>query len=425
MNKKVMAMGIVVVLLVCAVGVALMYTNKSSNNGSSNDFTSADLQNMTWGDVLSNARGQTVNFYFWGGSTNINNYVDNQVSAEAAKYDIKINRVPVTDATTFVNLIASEKQAGKNSGGSVDLIWVNGENFQALKQGNLLFGPWADELPNSVLVNWNDSSIAYDMGNAVNYYESPWGTAQYEMVYDSAKYDVSSLPHSFAELKSWVIAHPGQFTYCAPPAFMGTSFIKEALYELTGGYQQYMDSTNLTESQFENKSTPLYDYLSSIEPYLWNEGKTYPSDIAPLNTLFSNGEVAMSMTFGAGIQAMIANGQLPATAKVYCMNTSVANTNYLAIPFNANAKAASMVVANLLLEPEQQALWVNLSGQGPGINVNALSGWRATDMNNVIDSQPAGTFVPAAQLASTRAPDLSGNIITYLEKYWDKRIGSV
>jgi putative spermidine/putrescine transport system substrate-binding protein len=426
MNKKIIAIGVVVALLLCSVGVALLFTNKSNNTSSNSDFTSANLQTMSWGDVLEKARGQTVNFYFWGGSTDVNNYVDNQVSAEAAKYGVTINRVAVTDASTFVNLIASEKQAGKVSGGSVDLIWVNGENFQSLKQGNLLFGPWADDLPNSVLVNWNDSSIAYDMGNAVNYYESPWGTAQYQMIYDSAKYNVSSLPHNYAELKAWVIDHPGKFTYCAPPAFMGTTFIKEALYELTGGYQQYVDSTNLTDSQFENMSAPLYNYLSSIEPYLWNEGKTYPSDIAPLNTLFTNGEVGLTMTFsGAGIESMIATGQLPSTAKVYCMNTSVANTNYVAIPFNANAKAAAMVVANILLDPKQQAQWVNLTGNGASINVNELSGWRAAAITDVMNKLPTGTYVPAAEAAATRAPDLSGNLITYLEKYWDKKIGSV
>jgi putative spermidine/putrescine transport system substrate-binding protein len=173
-------------------------------------------------------------------------------------------------------------------------------------------------------------------------------------------------------------------------------------------------------------SAPLYNYLSSIEPYLWNEGKTYPSDIAPLNTLFTNGEASLTMTFsGAGIGSMIASGQLPSTAKVYCMNTSVANTNYVAIPFNANAKAGAMVVANILLQPEQQADWVKLTGNGPGINVSGLSGWRAEAMNSVLVNQTAGTYVPAAELAATRAPDLSGNLITYLEKYWDKKIGSV
>ncbi len=323
----------------------------------------------------------------------------------------------------FVNKITSEKQAGRETGGSIDLIWVNGENYFTLRQGGLLFGPWADQIPNSVLVNWSDPSFAYDMGYEVDFYESPWGTAQYQMIYDSAKHDESELPHSFAELMAWAQANPGRFTYAAPPAFMGTTMIKSALYELTGGYEQYADD-DLTLEQFRTMSEPLYDYLSDLEPYLWNEGKTYPAEITELNRMFSDGEVDLTMTFsGAGISSDIQSGALPSTAKVYCMDTSIANTNYVAIPFNANAKAAAMVVANILLEPEQQAQHIALTGSGAGIDVNALDGWRADVINDVYDSLPAGTIVSREDAARTSAPDLGGNLVGYIETVWTERIG--
>jgi len=424
MNGKLIAIVIVALLLGISLGAALVYEVDSEKTSTSADFTSSELQSMTWGDVVSKARGETVNWYFWGGDTNVNSYVDDQVTKEAAQYGITINRVAVTDASTFVNKVAGEKQAGKNSGGSVDLIWVNGENYYTMRQGGLLFGPWADRISNAVLVNWSDPSIANDMGYPVNYYESPWGTAQYQMVYDSAKTNVSDLPKNFAELKTWAIQHPGRFTYAAPPAFYGTTFIKAALYELTGGFEQYMDH-DLTLASFKNMSTPLYDYLSALEPYLWNQGKTYPSDIPTVNGLFNDGAVDLTMTFGgAGIAASIKKGELPSTAKVYCMNTSIANTNYVAIPYNANAKAAAMVVANILLEPQQQAYWVNLTGNGISINANALTGWRADVVNGVMNSLPTGTFVPQSEMARTRAPDLGGNLVSYLESVWEEKIGS-
>ena len=31
--------------------------------------------------------------------------------------------------------------------GSVDMVWINGENFLALKRGGLRFGPFAEQLP--------------------------------------------------------------------------------------------------------------------------------------------------------------------------------------------------------------------------------------------------------------------------------------
>ncbi|HTY47197.1 MAG TPA: ABC transporter substrate-binding protein [Methanomassiliicoccales archaeon] len=422
MEKKILAILVVVILVAGGSGVAL-YAASSNNTTASVDFTSAQLANMTWGDIVEKARGQTVNWYFWGGDPNVNSYVDNQVTAEAAKYGIKINRIPVNDASEFVNKVAGDKQAGKDSGGSVDLVWINGENFWTMKQGNLLFGPWADKLPNSVLVDWNSASIAYDMGYPVNYYESPWGTAQFQMIYDSAKTSLASLPKNYTELKTWVIAHPGKFTYAAPPAFFGTTFVKAALYELTGGFAQYQNSS-LTLASFRTMAEPLFQYLESIEPYLWNQGQTYPSDIAAINQMFNNGEVDLSMTFGgAGIAPMITSGQLPSTAKVYCMNTSIANTNYVAIPYNANAKAGAMVVANILLEPAQQAKWIQLTGNAASINVSMLSGWRAAAINDVMNALPAGTYVSPAEMARTKAPDLGGNLITYIEQVWGERIG--
>ena len=106
MRRKIGAIAIVVIVVICAIGVALVYTMGTGRSSASADFTTTDLQKMTWGDVLSKARGETVNFYFRGGSTTINNYVDQQVAKEAAKYGIAINRVAVTDASVFVNKIA-------------------------------------------------------------------------------------------------------------------------------------------------------------------------------------------------------------------------------------------------------------------------------------------------------------------------------
>ncbi len=44
--------------------------------------------------------------------------------------------------------IQTEAAAGRKTGGSVDLLWVNGENFRTLKEANLLQTGWAETLPN-------------------------------------------------------------------------------------------------------------------------------------------------------------------------------------------------------------------------------------------------------------------------------------
>ena len=56
----------------------------------------------------------------------------------------------------MVSRVLAEKTAGKNSEGSVDLIWINGENFAAMKKENLLLDyNWATKLP-----NWDKVDVA-------------------------------------------------------------------------------------------------------------------------------------------------------------------------------------------------------------------------------------------------------------------------
>ena len=43
--------------------------------------------------------------------------------------------------------MVAERRAGKTSDGSVDLIWINGENFASGKQAGLWLEDWATGLP--------------------------------------------------------------------------------------------------------------------------------------------------------------------------------------------------------------------------------------------------------------------------------------
>jgi hypothetical protein len=84
----------------------------------------------TWDDVLTQPRGATVNWYLWGGSAAINEFVDTFYGdVLQQEFAITLNRVPVADTRDAVNLVLSETEAGKKQDGSVDLIGINGQNF--------------------------------------------------------------------------------------------------------------------------------------------------------------------------------------------------------------------------------------------------------------------------------------------------------
>lgn len=63
-------------------------------------------------------------------------------------YAINLKVVRLADAADAVKRIQTEAAAGRKTGGSVDLLWVNGENFRTLKEANLLQTGWAETLPN-------------------------------------------------------------------------------------------------------------------------------------------------------------------------------------------------------------------------------------------------------------------------------------
>lgn len=385
---------------------------------------SFDINN--WDSVVAAAKGQTVNWYIWGGSESINSYVDNFYGkALKDRYGITLNRVPVADTVDAVNQVLSEKQAGKDPG-AVDLIWINGENFFTLKQANLLYADWANKLPNSKLVNWDNPAINRDFGIPVDNMESPWSSAQFQFIYDTARMKVEDLPRSYAQLKEWVIQHPGRFTYIAPGpgGFQGTRFVKGALFEISGGADQW---GTFDQATWDKWSPQLWAYLNEIKPYLWRQGETYPKDENELHSLFANKEVDFSITqaiVGAG--ALIQQGLVPATSKAFVFDKyMIGDFNYVAIPSNAPNKAAALVLANLILDPEFQAAQIlpeNGFGLGFGIDVN-----RVTDPASLAKLQDAAkklgdAATAPADLAKSLVGDSAAQYQNLVEDGWRQNV---
>ncbi len=379
-----------------------------------------------WDSVLEAARGGSVNWYLWGGSDSINRFVDDFYGkALKDRYDITLNRVPIADTVDAVNQVLSEKEAGADVG-SVDLIWINGENFFTLKQANMLYSDWARQLPNSKLVDWDNPAINRDFGEPVNEMESPWSSAQFQFVYDSARMSADELPRSYAQLKDWACEHPGRFTYIAPGpgAFQGTRFAKGALYELSGNASQW---AAFDQALWDQWSPKLWTYFNELESCLWRAGETYPKDENELHSLFANGEVDFSITqaiVGAG--ALITEGLVPETARAFVFNDyMIGDFNYVAIPANAPNKAAALVLANLILEPELQAAQVlpeNGFGLGFGIDINRVDDADALAALEAASAKLGKAATPAADLANSLVGDAAAPYQALLEQEWRENV---
>lgn len=387
---------------------------------------SGELNLDDWESVVAAARGQTLNWYMWGGSESINRFVDEFYGKPLAeRYGITLNRVPVADTVEVVNQVLSEKEAGKDPG-AVDVIWINGENFLSLKQADMLLPDWSRKLPNARLVNWDNPALYLDFGEPVEGYESPWSSAQFQLIYDSARMSADELPRSYAALLEWAQANPGRFTYIAPGpgAFQGTRFVKGALFELSGDAKQWLA---YDQALWEQWSPRLWAYFNALKPHLWRGGETYPRDENELHSLFANGEVDFSITQAiAGAGPLINEGLVPPTARAFVFDDfMIGDFNYLAIPRNAPHKAAALVLANLILEPELQAAQIlpeNGFGLGYAIDVTRVSDPAQLAALQQAQSELGEAATPAEDLANALVGDAAGEYQTLVEEGWREHV---
>lgn len=374
------------------------------------------MGSMSWDEIVAEAAGQQVFFYMWGGSDSINEFVQGYVGTRVLKeYDITLNMVPVTDASVFVNKVLGEKQAGRAKSGSVDLMWINGENFRTMKEANLLFGPYAQALPNMEYVDAEDPVIAFDFGYPVDGYESPYGGGQFVLVYDSAR--VPDPPSTVDGLFAWARENPGRFTYPAPPDFNGSAFIRHVWYHVAGGYEAFQ--APFDRAVYDEVAPDVWELLNDIEPYLWRSGETYPETRTQLQGLFANAEVDFDMDYNPQYAAnLIEQGRYPRSARTFVFESgTLSPTHYVAIPFNSSHKAAAMVVANLLLEPATQLekAKTRVWGDPPVLSLDRLPReWRSR-----FEDLPRSPAVPAPEvLQAHTVPEAHSTWLDAIEEGW-------
>lgn len=409
--------------LAAATALAVLAT-ACSTTGSDNAPTAktASVDVADWKGVLDAAKGETVRWYSWGGSDTINRFIDETYGpALKDQYDITLERVPVADTVDAVNQVLADKKAGKDPG-TIDLIWINGENFQSLKDAGMLTTGWATKLPNAKLVDWDDPAVNRDFGVDVDGAESPWASAQFQMVYDTARTPADQLPRSYAALKTWACDHPGRFTYIAPGpgAFQGTRFVKQALFELSGGAGQWSEFDQATWDQWSPK---LWGYFTSLKPCLWHEGRDYPKDENELHKLFANNEVDLTITQAiVGPSSLIDEGTVPATARSYVFDAnSIGDYSYVSIPKNAPHRAAALVLANLILEPDRQALQIDPAkgfGLGYAIDVSKVNDAADRTKLETAATKRGDAATPLADLDRARVADADAEYQDLVETGW-------
>ncbi|WP_421874392.1 ABC transporter substrate-binding protein [Pararhizobium sp.] len=377
-----------------------------------------------WDQVLSEARGETVYFNAWGGSANINAYIQWAGDAVKARYGVSVVQVKLDDTAKAVTTVLAEKTAGRNQDGSVDLIWINGENFAAMKRQGLLFSPdWATKLPNWNLVDIdNQPTTRTDFTIATEGLESPWGAAKLVFFYDEARTQKKDLPDNTQDLLAFAQAHPGRFSYPQPPDFTGSSFLKQVLSERIDDPSKLQKPVD--EATFDRDVAPLFAYLDQLHPLLWRKGKAFPQNYPDMKQKLADGELAIIFAFNpAEASAAISAGELPGSVRSFVFSKgTLGNTHFVAIPYNAKAKAGALVLANFLLSPEAQ-----LRKQDPAIwgdpTVLAMRKLPEADRAAFAALDLGVATLPPDRLGPA-LPEPHPDWMTRIEAEWTKRYGA-
>jgi putative thiamine transport system substrate-binding protein len=375
-----------------------------------------------WPQIVERARGQTVYFNAWGGADTINAYIAWVGERVDEDYGVTLRQVKLTDTAEAVARVVAEKTAGKTSGGSVDLIWINGENFAAMKSNGLLYGPFTQALPNYGLVDVEGKpTTTLDFTVPVDGLEAPWGMAQLVFMYDSAR--LAAPPRSVQALLNWVMDNPGRFTYPAPPDFIGSTFLKQALYALAPDPKMLLQPP-VDDGHFTAAAAPLWEFLDALHPHLWRSGEAFPQNGQEQRQLLDDGALDIALTFNPGeASSAIAQGLLPDSVRTYVLEGgTIGNTHFVAIPFNANAKEGAMVVANFLLSPEAQLRKQDADIWGDP-TVLAMGKLSAAD-RTAFAEQKRGIATLAPEQLGPALPEPHPTWMTRIEEEWRKRYGS-
>lgn len=298
------------------------------------------------------ARGQEVTFYGFGGDDQANKWVDQVVTpAMKKKYNIKVKRVPM-DIDNILAKLVSTKEAGKQ--GNVDVIWINGENFATAKKEGLLYGPFAKKVPSFTnLMNVNGHYSKYDFGTPIKGYEVPYGVAQ--LTFFGRKSDFpNGYPVDTQQLFAYAKANPGKLTYTAPPEFTGSAFVRNVICNVVGFDK--VNNAPATKEGMYKAIKPGLDYLIKLKPYLWKEGRTYPTTTAQLDSMYAAHQINLDYSYSPnhGATERAEHRFNNDTEPFFFQKGNIADENYLAIADSSQHKNAALLLINEMTSESAQ-----------------------------------------------------------------------
>ncbi|MFV0440761.1 MAG: ABC transporter substrate-binding protein [Lachnospirales bacterium] len=360
-----------------------------------------------------------VYWYGWGGDEVTNKWFDEEVTNQVLENTgLNFHRVGMDIGDILLKL--NDEKIADDEVGDIDIVWINGENFAYAKENGLLLENIAPEIEN-FNTYYDTSADLYlkDFNTEINGDEVPLGVAQFVMIANTNT--VENLPTSSDDLLIYAMENPGKFTYPSLPDFSGSAFVRSIVYDIveydavveTGGDKELLRATLM----------PVFDYFNELEPYMWQEGTSYPTSEASLHQMYQDGVVDFSMSYTTLIdQRNVLNGTFPKGSKSFVFDSgSPENAHYLAIPFNAPNKEGAIKAINEILSPELQLSKYQIDNWGdlPGVDMGKLD----EEMQSKYD-EVNGQVVNEnlMEIRSKGVPEFDAQTIVMIEELWEEEV---
>ena len=357
------------------------------------------------------ASEKVVYFNAWAGNEKINQFIHRQSLVFEKQTGIKIVHVKVADYQAVIKKIQAEKLSKNTKSGTVDVLWVNGENFAALKNQGLLYGPLIPKVPNYKYIDAQDPNYQFDFNVPVEGFEIPWGKAQFVFIWDKNR--TPEPPTSANELLNFAKRNPGKISYVKPPQFHGVTFLKQILLDLTSDPKQFSKSCDAVNLDVLSK--PLWDYLDQFHVHLWRKGATFPLSVEKMHQMLLDQEILYSMSFNPmESSSLILKKEIPKNSEsITFKKGGIGNVHFLSIPFNSKNKESALLWINHLLSIEAQA---------DKSDINQWGDPTVLDLNKLPETEKKKFPIVFAKGPLISEPHACW--VKYLEDEWLKRYGS-
>lgn len=364
---------------------------------------SADVSPSEWQLMLDSSKNTTLNVYY--------DYTD-----PVAKAWMESNMVPymettlgvkvILNALNYSEMLASLKDEKLNeiSLGKADLILLSKKGFKDLKSAEVLYGPFANKLPN---VAMNQVAESYENtwldGVTTDNMAVQLGKSQLVLFYDE---DVMEQPPaSLSDLKAYVKANPGKFSFPSLDTLEGQAFVNTLAASLCD--QKKLYEGNLKPAELNALFAPVAAFLKEIKPSMYMEGKVRPKDVAEMDRLFKEGQLAFSMSLNQNkVTQMVKDEKFPDGAKAYVLSSGTTGFGqYAVIPFNSSNKSGAMTVLNAFLTGEIQGDKYDPKNWGNLPSVDPMK-MEKTEADQILKITVKRTAVKEADLSAARLPQV-------------------